>query len=106
MYRVETGGCLVIVELGTNAGFQIISEVRDFLLQVSSAGLTYLIYSIVRQMRFKAGLDLVTGGHVADPHLFDLAFYVYMDPDLIFSLMRIRLPELMQFYPDLYLHTD
>jgi ribosomal protein RSM22 (predicted rRNA methylase) len=32
---VETGGCLVIVELGTNAGFQIISEARDFLLQVS-----------------------------------------------------------------------
>eukprot|EP00088_Acartia_fossae_P049919 TRINITY_DN5544_c0_g1_i5.p1 TRINITY_DN5544_c0_g1~~TRINITY_DN5544_c0_g1_i5.p1 ORF type:complete len:507 (-),score=71.00 TRINITY_DN5544_c0_g1_i5:212-1732(-) len=32
--RVEENGCLVLVELGTNAGFQIISEARDFLLQM------------------------------------------------------------------------
>ena len=33
---VEVGGCLVLVELGTNAGFQIIAEARDFLRQVSA----------------------------------------------------------------------
>jgi len=32
--RLEEGGCLVLAELGTNAGFQIICEARDYLLQV------------------------------------------------------------------------
>ena len=32
--RVEENGCLVVVELGTNAGFQIISEIRDYITQV------------------------------------------------------------------------
>jgi len=33
--RVEENGCLVVVELGTNAGFQIISEIRDYITQIS-----------------------------------------------------------------------
>jgi len=33
--RVEPGGCLVIQELGTNAGFQLLTEARDYLRQVA-----------------------------------------------------------------------
>ena len=33
--RTAVGGYLVIIELGTNAGFQLISEARNYLLQVS-----------------------------------------------------------------------
>jgi len=34
--RVEVGGCLVLVEMGTNAGFTIITEARDYLNQLNS----------------------------------------------------------------------
>jgi len=33
--RVEDGGYLVLTETGTNAGFQLIAEARDFLIQIS-----------------------------------------------------------------------
>lgn len=33
--RVQEGGVLVLVEAGTNAGFQLITEARDFVLQLS-----------------------------------------------------------------------
>jgi len=33
--RVEPGGCLVILETGTNAGFQLVAEARDYLTQLS-----------------------------------------------------------------------
>ena len=45
---VEVGGCLVLVELGTNAGFQIIAEARDFLRQVSALYSTAAQCSTVR----------------------------------------------------------
>ena len=33
--RVEDGGYLVIADIGTNAGFHVIAEARDYLNQVS-----------------------------------------------------------------------
>jgi len=33
--RTEVGGYLVLIEIGTNAGFQLISEARNYLLQVT-----------------------------------------------------------------------
>jgi len=33
--RVEPGGCFVLVEMGTNAGFTIISEARDYINQLN-----------------------------------------------------------------------
>ena len=33
--RVEDGGVLVLVELGTNAGYQLVVEARDYLLQLA-----------------------------------------------------------------------
>lgn len=33
--RVEVGGCLVLVEMGTNAGFTIITEARDYINQLN-----------------------------------------------------------------------
>lgn len=32
----KTSGYLVVVEHGTNAGFKIINEIRDFILQLNS----------------------------------------------------------------------
>ena len=52
--RTAVGGYLVIIEIGTNAGFRLISEARNYLLQVS---------------RFDNGNaeDEETNGHVAMP---------------------------------------
>ena len=52
--RVEEGGVLVLVEGGTNAGFQLVVEARDYLLQIAQ---------ISREGQAEESLD----GHVLAP---------------------------------------
>ena len=43
---IVQGGYLVLTETGTNAGFHVIAEARDYLIQVSELTINRLVYCI------------------------------------------------------------
>ena len=57
--RVETGGYLVLADTGTNAGFHVIAEARDYLNQISRLA--------SEQAEEEAGGSSLTGGHCVSP---------------------------------------
>ena len=57
--RVETGGYLVLADTGTNAGFHVIAEARDYLNQISRLA--------AEQVEEEDGVPSLTGGHCVSP---------------------------------------
>ena len=57
--RVETGGYLVLADTGTNAGFHVIAEARDYLNQISRLA--------SEQEEEEDGGPSLTGGHCVSP---------------------------------------
>lgn len=59
--RVETGGYLVLADTGTNAGFHVIAEARDYLNQISR------LAAEPTEEEEEDGGPSLTGGHCVSP---------------------------------------
>ena len=64
--RVETGGYLVLADTGTNAGFHVIAEARDYLNQISRLASEQTEQEGGEEEE-EAGGPSLTGGHCVSP---------------------------------------
>lgn len=61
--RVEAGGYLVLADTGTNAGFHVIAEARDYLTQISRLASE----QEGDEKEEEEGVASLTGGHCVSP---------------------------------------